>query len=120
MVEMTHEWTSGKNRTLFILLLFVGLSLFLAGCSQVRILKPSTGSTFALGERIEFEGEITRSYETLWTDRSDELFWSSSINGQLGAGRKMTTNRLSAGSHRITASWPYYTRNDSISIQVNP
>ena len=107
-----------RGRLLFFLVTF--LWVFLIGCSQVKILRPEAGSTFPSGQRIEFEGEITPSFETGYVDLADELFWSSSIDGQLGSGRRVATDRLSVGSHGITASWPYHTRSDSISIRINP
>jgi len=120
MRKSDYESSAIRGRILFFIFLFAFLPVFLIGCSQVKILKPATGSTFTSGQVIEFEGEITRSTETGGADRSDELFWSSSINGQLGTGKKVTTNQLSVGSHGITASWPNHNRSDSISIGVNP
>jgi len=104
----------------FFLLPFIVIAFSLTGCSKVHILKPPDGATFAAGQTIEFEGEITRSIETGGADRSDDLSWDSSINGHLGDGRSLTSNSLSAGSHRVTASWPNHNRSDSISIKVNP
>jgi hypothetical protein len=104
----------------FLLLPLIAIAFSLSGCSKVHILKPSDGATFAAGQTIEFEGEITRSIETGGADRSDDLSWDSSITGHLGDGRSLTSNTLSAGSHSITASWPNHNRSDRISIKVNP
>jgi hypothetical protein len=120
MIEIVHEWISAKNRVLSILLLFVCLPLLSVGCSKVTIIKPVTGSTFPSGQEVEFEGEVTRSFETGGADWSDDLTWNSSIDGPLGTGRKVTANKLSVGAHGIKATWPYKNRSDSISIRVNP
>lgn len=109
-----------KTRVNFFLFLFILLTLFLVGCSSVHIIAPLDGSTFISGQIIEFEGKITRSTETGGADRSDDLSWSSSIDGHIGDGRSLTINTLSTGPHAITASWPNHNRRDSISIQVNP
>ena len=101
---------------LFLLL----VTFFLVGCSSVNIIKPVDGATFISGQPVDFEGEITRSMETGGADRSDDLSWTSSIDGHIGDGRSLTINTLSNGSHRVTASWPNHNRSDSISIQVNP
>jgi len=102
-----------------LFLLFIMASLVLVGCSKVQIIKPTNGSTFGRGQEIQFQGQITRSSETGGEDRSNELSWTSSINGHIGDGASFTTNTLNPGSHNITATWPSMNRSDSISIQVN-
>ena len=108
-----------KRGFLFFTLLIL-LPVVLMGCSQVNILRPANNATFTLGQTVDFEGEITRSTETGGADRSNDLSWSSSIDGSLGTGRTLTSNRLSVGSHSIIAEWPSNNRRDSISIRVNP
>ena len=92
--------------------------LCLAGCSSVNILNPADGSTFTLGQTVSFEGEVTRSSQTGGADRSDELSWSSSLDGHLGDGRTVQASSLSVGSHRITAEWSG--KKDRIAIEVSP
>jgi hypothetical protein len=87
--------------------------------SLVRILKPKDRSVFSQRDlNIEFEGQVTRSSETNWEDKSDELEWKSSlINKNLGKGRKIVANLPSGPQmHVITASWQG--RKDSIVIYV--
>jgi hypothetical protein len=91
----------------------------LASCSSVNILQPADGSTFTVGQTVDFEGEVTRSSETGGEDRSDDLVWDSSRDGNLGTGRTLSLSTLSEGSHRITASWASGDEEDSITIQVN-
>jgi hypothetical protein len=120
-MRMIHsEGSPGRSRAHYFLFVLVFLPLLIVGCSKVIIVKPVTGSTFASGEAIEFEGQVTRSFETGGADRSDELTWNSSIDGPLGAGRKVTANRLSVGAHGIKATWPGKNRSDSISIRIKP
>ncbi len=65
-----------------------------------------------------FEGQVTRSTETGGEDRSNDLSWSSSVNGHIGDGKTFTSNTLSPGSHTITATWPAGNKSDNISIRV--
>ncbi|MDR4493088.1 MAG: hypothetical protein R3B74_01455 [Nitrospirales bacterium] len=107
----------GKCPTLLSALV---IYLALAGCSSVNILNPQNGATFPAGQAIQFEGEVTRSSETGGADRSDDLSWTSNVNGNLGTGRTLSVTTLNVGPHNITASWPGHNRSDSINIQVNP
>lgn len=120
MRKIHSERRPGKIRVQFFLFLLALLPLLIVGCSKVIIIKPVTGSTFTSGQAIEFEGQVTRSFETGGADRSDELAWASSIDGPLGTGRKVTANQLSVGAHGIQATWPGKNRSDSISIRINP
>ena len=120
MRNIHSEGRPAKIRVHFFLFVLALLPLLIVGCSKVAILKPVTGSTFSSGQAIEFEGEVTRSFETGGADRSDDLTWNSSIDGPLGTGRKVTANQLSVGAHGIKATWPDKNRSDSISIRVNP
>jgi len=120
MRNFQFEWMPGKIRAHFFTLVLVLLPLLMVGCSKVTIIKPVTGSTFTSGQEVEFEGQVTRSFETGGADRSDDLTWNSSIDGPLGTGRKVTANKLSVGAHGIKATWPEKNRSDSISIRVNP
>ena len=120
MRHIHSEDRPDKIRVHFFLFVLALLPLMIVGCSKVTILKPVNGSSFASGQAIEFEGEVTRSFETGGADRSGDLTWKSSIDGPLGTGRKVTANKLSVGAHGIKATWPYKNRSDSISIRVNP
>jgi len=120
MLTIPYELLSIRIRINCFLILFIFLPVFLVSCSKVNIIKPVNGAAFTSGQAIQFEGEITRSIETGGADRSDDLSWDSSIDGHIGDGRMLTINRLSVGSHGITASWPNHNRSDGISILVNP
>lgn len=107
----TQSW-----RTLVLVL----AGLWLTGCSSVKILQPADGSVLPAGQPIRFEGQVTRSSETGGEDRSNELAWESSRDGSLPNGQQFTTSTLSAGSHRITATWPSHNRSASIVISIAP
>lgn len=111
---------SAKNRQILFCLLVVLLMSCLIGCSSVNIITPNDGATFASGNTVDFEGEVTRSMQTGGADRSDELFWESSLDGHIGDGESFSENTLSTGTHNITASWSSHNKSDSISIQINP
>lgn len=105
-----------KLKSVLFLSLF---ALTLTGCSTVTILNPSNGDTFAAGQNVAFEGQLSRSTQTGGSDRSDELVWSSNQDGNLGTGRAVSTSSLSSGSHKITARWGTRSNKDSINISVN-
>jgi len=120
MSDILYKFSPNKLSINFSRLLLLLVTFFLVGCSSVNIIRPVDGTRFISGQPIDFEGKITRSIETGGADRSDDLSWTSSINGHIGDGRSLIINTLSNGSHRITASWPNHNRSDSVSIQVNP
>ena len=100
------------------LALLAGVSL--AGCSSVLIVQPSDGAVLPAGQPIQFEGQVTRSWETGGEDRSNDLEWESSQDGLLATGQRFTSSALNTGSHRITASWPGHDRRTSIVISIVP
>ncbi len=101
-------------------LLMIALLGLLAACSSVRILQPATGATFQAGDTVEFEGQVTRSAETGGADRSDDLEWASSVDGDLGTGRTVTSSSLGVGTHTVTATWPSRNRTARIQIEILP
>lgn len=66
----------------------------------VRIISPSNGSIYALNAPITFEGEVEDPEDGILSGQS--LRWSSSIQGYIGYGAKLTDMKLSAGTHIIT------------------
>lgn len=108
--------SSGRASRLLLILLVA----LLAGCSSVEILQPSSGASFQSGQTVQFEGRVTRTAQTGGADRSDDLEWSSSIDGNLGTGRTVDSSALSVGSHTVTATWPAGNRDDSVQIQIVP
>ena len=100
--------------------LLVPVVALLVGCSTVEVLRPASGSTFQAGQTVEFEGRVTRSSQTGGADRSDDLEWASSLDGNLGTGRTVDSSSLSVGNHTVTATWPSGNRDDSIQIQIVP
>ncbi|MBL8878479.1 MAG: S8 family serine peptidase [Phycisphaerales bacterium] len=67
----------------------------------VSISSPANGTTVAQGTSVTFTGSAT---DTQDGNISASLIWTSSINGQIGAGASFSTSSLSAGTHTITAS----------------
>ncbi|MDX1744473.1 MAG: TonB family protein [Halobacteriales archaeon] len=69
----------------------------------VAITSPSDGSTFAAGETVTLSGNASDPEDG---DLSDQIAWSSSVDGSLGTGSSIsTTLRARSGvSHDISAS----------------
>jgi len=67
----------------------------------VNITAPATGSSFNLGDTINFAGNATDTEDGILTSG---LTWNSSINGNFGNTGSVSTSSLSAGVHTITAS----------------
>lgn len=67
--------------------------------ASVRIIKPKVDSEHKAGD-IAFEGTAAELITGDWTD---ELIWSSNINGNIGTGGSFTSSKLSVGKHEITA-----------------
>ena len=66
---------------------------------QSSISSPASNSTFDEGSSIAFTGTGTDSEDGNLGDSS--LFWSSSIDGDLGSGKSLSTKNLSIGTHKI-------------------
>src|SRR5262249_13509937 len=65
----------------------------------ISITAPADGSTFTLGQDVTFTASASDVEDTSLTVR-----WTSSVDGDLGAGASLTKNTLSTGSHTVTAS----------------
>jgi hypothetical protein len=63
------------------------------------ILSPPDGQTFVRGQTVQFFGIASASGVERWSP--EELSWSTSINGYLGAGSKLLVHTLSPGRHCI-------------------
>ncbi|GAB6094808.1 hypothetical protein JCM14469_10600 [Desulfatiferula olefinivorans] len=61
---------------------------------------PTTGSTYNLGDFIDFTGSGYDAEDGLLSGLS--LVWHSSKDGQVGTGNTVTTHSLTSGSHTIT------------------
>ena len=62
---------------------------------------PSNGASFTVGDNVSFSGAANDSEDG---NISNDLTWTSSIDGAIGSGASFSTSSLSAGSHTITAS----------------
>ncbi|HKS37419.1 MAG TPA: hypothetical protein VJW76_09535, partial [Verrucomicrobiae bacterium] len=65
-----------------------------------NITAPATGASFAFGTTIQFTGSAT---DTEDGNRTANLVWTSSIDGQIGTGGSFS-RVLTAGTHTITAT----------------
>ncbi|HSF17629.1 MAG TPA: metallophosphoesterase [Vicinamibacteria bacterium] len=66
----------------------------------VTIDAPSDGSTFDLGETVDFVGVVSDEEDG---DLTSRLAWVSDRDGNVGAGGAVSVAGLSSGVHRITA-----------------
>jgi hypothetical protein len=66
--------------------------------AQITI--PAEGSTFNVGDVIQFVGSCSDSEDGDLSDAS--LVWSSNLDGHIGTGETCTWGSLSAGVHQIT------------------
>jgi hypothetical protein len=64
------------------------------------IFSPGDGAEFAPNESILFRGQGFFMEEN--TPETEALFWTSSIDGEIGKGMLVEVLKLSIGSHRIT------------------
>lgn len=67
---------------------------------SVTIVSPTEGGTYSLGQSIVLEGSSMDPQDATLSD--NHLTWSSSLDGQLGAGHLLVLDNLSAGTHAIT------------------
>jgi len=81
-----------------LVMLDVGLA---AEAPVVSITSPPNGSNFAEGSPVTFTGTAIDAQNN---DLSNQLVWSSSIDGSIGSGSPVETNLLSLGTHSVTAS----------------
>ena len=85
------------------------------------ITAPADGSSFTLGETINFSGFATDAEDDDAVVTAN-LDWSSSIDGAIGTGDSFSTT-LSLGTHTITATATdsgLLTGMDAITVTVNP
>ena len=87
-------------RLKYILLLVV--SLLLIGCPpfSVKIITPSDGDHFEVGELIVFTG-FARDFKD-GNLSGDSLVWESNLDGEIGTGLIVHRSDLSEGEHEIT------------------
>ena len=84
----------------YVLLLVV--SLLLIGCPPfpVKIITPSDGDHFEVGELIVFTG-FARDFKD-GNLSGDSLVWESNLDGEIGTGLIVHRSDLSEGEHEIT------------------
>ena len=68
---------------------------------SVSISSPGNGSTWTDGQFITFDGSATDNEDG---DITNNISWTSSIDGSIGTGAPFSINTLSVGTHTITAS----------------
>jgi subtilisin len=68
---------------------------------SVSISSPADGASFDSGATILFEGTASDAEDG---DLTGSLVWTSSTDGQIGTGGRVSSSILSDGSHTITAS----------------
>ena len=66
----------------------------------VQIISPAEGSTFTVGDAIQFTGSCIDDEDGHIGDAF--LVWSSHVDGQIGTGEAFTSDTLSQGVHQIT------------------
>ncbi|MGI9201745.1 MAG: immunoglobulin-like domain-containing protein, partial [Woeseiaceae bacterium] len=87
----------------------------------VTITAPANNSDFDSGTSINFEAGATDA-EDNDNPLSNQITWSSDVNGALGTGRSINVSTLSVGSHVITAAVTDSDGSpgsDSISVTIN-
>ena len=83
--------------------------------TEVFVRKPRFGQYFYASDfPIEFEGVAL----SVTGDFSDQVIWTSSIDGQIGQGSKLSIARLSVGEHEITATASNGSTTGKMSIRI--
>ncbi len=81
---------------------------------EVYIRAPRYGQNFYISDLpVLFEGVAS----SVRGDRSEEIVWSSNLDGELGKGKKISV-RLSIGEHQIAAAGKNGTAKGSMSINI--
>ena len=82
--------------------LLLVLSFFIVGCPPyvVRIISPSNGDSFGIGDEINFTGSAIDFQDGELS--GDSLVWASSIDDEIGTGTEFTRDDLTEGIHEIT------------------
>ncbi len=70
---------------------------------HVLITAPSSGTSVAFGDTIEFQGAAT-DVEDDDATLSNAISWASDLDGNLGMGAALSTATLQIGTHTVTAS----------------
>jgi hypothetical protein len=68
---------------------------------EVTISLPANKAVFHEGHEVEFSGSAQDQEDG---DLSEDLVWSSDIDGEIGVGASFVTAELSDGEHQITAA----------------
>ena len=103
------------------------LAFFLLGATaahavepDVSISSPSDGSTFAIGDNVNFAAAATDAEDDDAT-LTAAISWTSSLDGNIGTGGSFGTTSLTAGTHTVTASVmdsEMLSASDSITVTV--
>ena len=87
---------------------------------SVMISSPESGASFPALTNVTFTGSAMDAEDG---NISQNIAWSSSVNGSIGSGSSFSKSNLSPGQHTITASVTDSggdTANTSITITINP
>jgi hypothetical protein len=68
---------------------------------EISILNPPHQSIFRAGDSIVFSGTALDGEDG---DLSDQIIWTSNLDGEIGQGSEFINSDLSAGKHKIIAS----------------
>lgn len=112
------------NSTVFLLVTFLSFgTLIILGCNGggggnggngggndgngsinaspvVQISTPTEGSTYTVGDEIQFTGSGNDGEDGVLSGAS--LVWTSDLDGQIGTGERCSSDSLSVGVHQIT------------------
>ena len=69
--------------------------------SQLRIEEPLPDNRFLVGEPVRFKARLTNDKSA----DTGQLSWRSSLDGNLGTGTQIQTDKLTAGTHEIVVSY---------------
>ena len=70
------------------------------GSPTVTITAPASGTSYTVGQRVDFRGSATDVEDGVIPDAS--LAWASSRDGAMGTGSALNYNALSLGTHTVT------------------
>lgn len=69
----------------------------------LSVISPTNGASFSQGQTVQFIGAATDDIDDS-SELSDDITWTSNLQGLLGTGPGVVRNDLVVGTHTITAS----------------
>jgi len=98
---MNIDFSSSENNSLICAIELLGAGSDNNLPPDVTITSPPDNSAFEAGETISFTGTAIDPEDG---DISENLSWTSNLDGPLGSGAGFSTSNLSIGVHNITAT----------------